>query len=438
MPISKPPCSTKISAPPSNPHPAMVLNKSKKQVIALYGATFLGAVLNFVASKLNTDVLDPIAYGDVRYVLNIIQLLSWLVLFGWFMSGSRLLALSHDAQRSARIRGVLVLFLCAATALLVVLTAAAGIIHTGNAQVRTLFFCSLPVCLYPLLTNYMNTTAQGDNHIYRLALARVLPVATFIVLALIVYPRWGATPRSVLWLHWGTCSAVLVLLIASTRPSFRQLHPIAIELQHENRDYGIQLYWGSLAMVATNYLSGVTLGLWGDNNALVGYYTLALSLAQPISYLPGIVGTTFFKRFAGEQCIPRRVLLFTGVLTAVSLLGFVLLIRPVVSLYDDSYRIVAPYAALLAVGFSIHGMGDMINRYLGSHGQGRSIRNSSFLCGAVKIVGSLLFVWLWKVEGAILTVILSSTVYAVSLFCNYRNFVRKNQYLCSRKTQQEA
>jgi O-antigen/teichoic acid export membrane protein len=416
----------------------MTFSKSQKQVIALYGATFLGAVLNFVASKINTDVLDPIAYGNMRYVLNIIQLLSWVVLFGWFMSGSRLLALSDDSCRSARIRGALILFLGVTIALLVLLTAGVGFFHTGNAEVRALFFCSLPVCLYPLLTNYMNTTAQGDNHIYRLALVRVLPVACFIVLALIIYPRFGATPRSVMWLHWGVCSAVLVLIIASTRPSFHSLKPIFIDLQRENRNYGIQLYWGSLAMVATNYLSGVTLGLFGENNAAVGFYTLALSLAQPISYLPGIVGTTCFKRFVHERCIPRKVLLFTLAMTAASLVAFVLLIRPVVSLYDASYGVVARYAALLAVGFSIHGMGDMINRYLGSHGQGRSIRNSSFLCGAVKIVGSILFVWLWDVEGAILTVLLSSTVYAVSLFLGYRVYVGKNEYLCNSKIKQES
>lgn len=405
----------------------MTFSKSQKQVIALYGATFLGAVLNFVASKLNTDVLDPVAYGDVRYVLNIIQLLSWVVLFGWFMSGSRLLALSDDPRRSARIRGALIVFLGVAVALLVLLTMGAGLFHTDNLQVRALFFCSLPVCLYPLLTNYMNTTAQGDNHIYRLALARVLPVACFIVLALFIYPRIEATPTRVMWLHWGICSVVLIQLIASTRPSFRSLRPIFTDLQRENHDYGLQLYWGSLAMVATNYLSGVTLGLFDENNAAVGFYTLALSLAQPISYLPGIVGTTFFKRFVNERSIPRKVLLFTVAMTAASLVGFVLLIRPVVSLYDASYSVVARYAALLAVGFSIHGMGDMINRYLGSHGQGRSIRNSSFLCGAVKIIGSLLLVWLWKVDGAILTVILSSAVYTVSLFLDYRAYVKNGK-----------
>ena len=400
------------------------MSKNRRQVMMLYAATFMGAVLNFVASKVNTDVLDTVSYGNVRYVMNIIQLLSWVVLFGWYMSGSRLLALSNDRVRSARIRGMLIGCLGLSAALLLIGTASAGLLHGAKPELRALFFCSLPVCFYPLLTNYMNTTAQGDNHIGRLAMARMLPVLCFIPVALLVYRRWGADSRTVLWLHWGICSAVLVAIVASTRPSFRNLRPLFADLRQENRSYGIHLYLGSLAMVATNYLSGVTLGIFNDNNAEVGFFTLALSLAQPIAYLPGIVGTTFFKQFVHEPCIPRRVMLVTLGITVLSCLGFVVLIGPVVSLYNAEYRVVAPYAAWLALGFSVHGIGDMVNRFLGSHGQGRSIRDSSFACGAVKIVGSVLLVWLWNIEGAILTAVLSSTVYAVTLYLKYLRFVR--------------
>lgn len=402
------------------------MSKGFKQVAILYAATFLGAVLNFVGSKINTDVLNTVEYGNVRFVMNIIQLLSWVVLFGWFMSGSRLLALSDDRRRSAQIRGALILFLLAAVMLLMLLTFGVGLCHAKEPEVQMLFFCSLPVSMYPLLTNYMNTTAQGDNHIVRLSLARVLPIFCFICVALLVYPRLDRVEaKTVLYLHWGICSLVLAGIIVSTKPSFRGLKPVFKDLQQENRAYGIQLYWGSLAMVATNYLSGVTLGIFNSDNANVGFFTLALSLAQPISYLPGIVGTAFFRQFVHEDRIPQKVFLFTIAMTVLSCLAFILLIGPVVSLYNNSYSVVGPYAKWLAVGFSIHGIGDMINRYLGSHGQGKDIRDSSFACGFVKIVGSVLFVWLWNVKGAILTVLLSSLVYAVSLYIRYRLYIRK-------------
>lgn len=401
-----------------------MISKSQKQVVMLYCATFMGAILNFVASKVNTDFLTKEAYGDVRYVLNIIQLISWLVLFGWFMSGGRLLALSNDSGKSARIRGALITYLGIALILLISATFITGLFHFGRPQVRFLFLCSLPVCAYPLLTNYMNTTAQGDNHIGRLALARALPVLCYIPIALFIFGRYGADSKSVLWLHWGVCSVVLILIIISTRPSFHNLKPVFESVREENRTYGIKLYWGSVVMVATNYIAGITLGLFNEDNVQVGFYTLALSFAQPLSYLPGIVGTTYFKRFVNEKKIPNKVLAVTILLSVLSCIGFVILIKPVVGLYNPSYGIVARYAALLAVGFSIHGVGDMINRYLGSHGQGESIRNSSFACGAVKIVGSILLVWLWDVNGAIITMILSSAIYTVSLSVEYHSFIK--------------
>lgn len=401
------------------------MEKSRKQVIVLYMATFLGAILNFVASKVNTDFLSPAEYGNVRYVLNIIQLFSWVVLFGWFVSGSRLLALSYDRKYSARIRGALIILLLVAVAMLMTITFLSGLMCTGNPTIRILFFCAIPVCLYPLLTNYINTTAQGDNHIFRLALARLLPVLCYIPVALFVFSRYGAQPKTVIWLHWGICALVIIMIIASTKPSFKDLKPIFGSLREENRSYGIQLYWGSLAMVATNYLAGVVLGFMDVDKSNVGFYTLALSFAQPLSYLPGIVGTTYFKRFAHEERIPGKVFAMTLFITILTCIGFIILVHPVMKLYNESYGIVARYASFLAIGFSIHGVGEMINRYLGSHGQGRSIMKSSFACGGVKIIGSLALVWLWNVNGAIVTVIASSVVYSLSLFIEYRFFVNR-------------
>ena len=401
------------------------MEKGRKQVLVLYAATLLGAILNFVASKVNTDFLSTEDYGNVRNVLNIIQLFSWVVLFGWFLSGSRMLALSDDSRYSARIRGALIVLLMAASVMLMMITFAVGMIHTGDHDMHSLFLCAIPVCVYPLLTNYINTTAQGDNHIGRLALARLLPVLCYIPIAILVFSRYGAVPEKVILLHWGVCSLVIILIIITTKPSFSNLKPIFITLGKENRSYGIQLYWGSLAMVATNYLAGVVLGFIETDKSGVGFYTLALSFAQPLSYLPGIVGTTYFKRFAHEDRIPGKVFALTLVVTFISCIGFIILIHQVIRLYNEPYSIVARYASFLSIGFSIHGIGDMINRYLGSHGQGRSIRNASFICGTLKIVGSFLFVMLWNVNGAIMTMILSSTVYTLTLFIAYRSFVNR-------------
>ena len=190
------------------------------------------------------------------------------------------------------------------------------------------------------------------------------------------------------------------------------------------KDYGIQLYWGSLVMVATNYLAGISLGIFNEDNTEVGFYTLAMTVTSPLTTLPAIIGTTYFKQFATQDKIPDKVMKFTILITVISCLCFIILIKPIVTfLYSEEYEKVGTYAIWLSVGYGIHGIGDMINRYLGSHGQGKSIRNSSIANGIFKIFGYTVLVYLWNTEGALLTNVLCSFIYTIMLFYYYRIFI---------------
>lgn len=400
------------------------IRQQRTQAVMLYGATIIGLVFSLWASIINTDSLPSAEYGDVRYVQNLIQLFASLLLFGYFLSGSRLLALSNDETRSRRIRGVMLIILAVCAVLLFVAILVAAFFHKGTPAESNLLLISLPVCFYPLLINYMNTTAQGDNHIIRLSLARLLPPVLYAAVASWFFNSYGATPARMVLLQWGIYSLALLLLILSARPSFSNLRPIYRELNKENRSYGLLLYYGSLAMVATNYLAGVTLSLFNSDNREVGFYTLALTLTQPLAYLPAIVGTAYFKKFATQDCIPPRVMRTTLLLTLTSCICFVILIHPLVNyFYHSEYHNVGTYASWLSVGFCIHGVGDMINRYLGSHGQGRPILISSLVCGFVKLTGFIVLVWLWGINGALITCVASSSVYALSLYFYYKKFV---------------
>lgn len=396
-------------------------SKHNMQVLYLYAATLAGSLLGFVTSIVNTNFLTEQEYGDVRYVQNLITLFASLLLFGYFLSGSRLLAMSKDRLNSCRIRGAMVVVLVICSLILVLVTLVAGLFHMGQMSLGILFFVSLPVCFYPLLTNYMNTTAQGDNHIGRLAMSRFLPALLYIPVGYFVYQAHGATPTLMVLLQWGIYTLVLLLLVVSTKPSFCSLRSVFKELRIENEQYGKHLYYGSLAMVATNYLAGFTLGIFNDDNVNVGFYTLALTLTAPLAYLPGIIGTAYFKKFVSEPSIPAKVFKGTLLITVLSCVCFILFIRFFVQwFYPVSYAIVGDFASWMAVGFSVHGLGDMINRFLGSHGEGRAIRNSSYTCGAFKIFGFVFLVWIWDIYGALLTNVISSCVYSLLLYFYYR------------------
>ncbi|MCM1368805.1 MAG: hypothetical protein NC204_00350 [Candidatus Amulumruptor caecigallinarius] len=399
----------------------------KTQVLLLYVTTLIGVVLGVVSSIINTRFVDPLVYGDVRYVQNILNFTASLLLLGYFTSGSRLLAVARTAEDVARVKGCMVIVLLITVAVQLVVCVACGFFNIEKDNVSYLFWISLPVCVCPLFLNYVNTTAQGDNQIGRLAAARLLPAFIYVPMAYFVYSRFGADATKMILLQWGISAIVIGGVIVSTRPRFDNLRDTWRKLRIENKTYGNQLYIGSLVMVATNYIAGISLGVFNENNIEVGFYTLALTITGPLATLPAIIGTVYFKKFADQPRIPANVMKATALLTITSCIVFVVIVKPFVAfLYTDTYERVGTYATILSIGFSMHGFGDMINRYLGSHGCGKSIRNASIANGVFKVVGFTLFVYLFNIYGALLTMVFCSGIYLAILLYYYRRFISKN------------
>ena len=398
--------------------------QSARQAVVLYGATIFGILLGVLSSVVNTRYLDPSDYGDVRYVQNIINYIGIFLFIGPFFAGGRLLAVSKDEASARRIRGALVVLTAVLSLVLMASTALLGLFHSRH-DLTMLFLVSVPVCLQPLLINYMLFVLPGDNHIWRVSLSRFLPALLYVPACYLVYRYTGASSQKMMLLQWGITTAVFIAIVASTRPRFEGLRPAFTDLWRESREYGRQLYVSQLISVATNNLAGVTLGLFNTDNVTVGLYTLALTVTFPISMLPSIVGTTYFKQFASQPRIPRKVLNVTFLATLVTALAFVLLIKPlVVFLYTEQYRTVGVFAQWMTLSFCLHGLGDMFNRFLAAHGQGRPVRNASLVCGLVKLFGFTLMVWLWDTTGALIALTVSELIYFLVLWSYYLRFAK--------------
>ena len=405
------------------------ISKQNKQVIVLYASSVIGMFIGVLNSVINTRSLVPDLYGDVRYVQNIISFVSSLLLFGFFTSGSRLLALSKNEQYSRQIRGILCTILAITIAALMLTMTCLYVIsnYQGKENLSLLYLIAIPCCGNVALLNYVNTTAQGDNHIGRLAAARLLPSATYCVIAYFIFKFYGATPGKMLALFNGSSIIILSLIIVSTKPSFSNLKASFRLLKEENKKYGFNVYLGSLVSVSTGYLAGITLGQFCPDNTNVGFFTLAVTISTPLAMLPSIIGTTHFKQFASQNRMDKKVLWGSVGLTIISCIVYIIVIKHIVFLlYDKGYYCVAKYASWIAIGTSMHGLGDMFNRFLGAHGQGKQIRNGAIACGIVLVVGSFILVYYYDITGAIITKIASSAVYLGTMVYFYTLFVVKN------------
>lgn len=401
------------------------ISKQKEQVVTLYGSSVIGLIVGVLVSVLNTRSLTPELYGDVRYVQNLISFISSLLLVGFFVSGSRLLAISKNEAYSRKIRGIMCVILAATICVVMVCMTVMYLVNgtNGTENMAILYLAAIPVCGNVLMLNYVNTTAQGDNHIGRISLARLLPSCIYLVAAFLIFKYFGATPVRMLLLYNGIAILVLLGIIYSTKPDFSDLRNSFKILGEENKKYGFNVYIGSLVDNSTQYLAGIMIGYYCANNANVGFYTLALTLASPLAMLPGIIGTTYFKRFAAQSYIDKKVFLASILLSLASLVVFVVCIDFVVGLlYEDSYSSVSTYAIYLAIGTCFHGFGDMINRFLGSHGKGKELRNAAFANGIFSIFGYIILVYYLGINGAIITKVGSCIIYAIVLMYYYFNF----------------
>lgn len=405
------------------------LTKSKKQVILLYGSTVIGVFLGVLVSILNTRNLCPSDYGDVRYINNIIGLLSGLFLFGYFVSGCRLLAVAKSREEGMQIKGVMLVILLGTVFLMMLSMALCGCYYHFVLQkpYAYLFFIAIPFCGSTILLNYINTSSQGDNSIGLIAKARLLPGLLYVLCGYLVYHYWGATSSRMILLQNGVYFIILLILIILNRPSFKNLKNSWRKLHVENKSYGLQVYYGSLGNVSVQYIAGIVLGLVALDNTNVGFYTLALTVTMPLTMLPNVIGTTKFKDFASQNKINVKLIKYTVLLTGGTFFCFIMLIYPVVDfLYDESYRKVALYACFLALGSSFHGLGDMFNRFLGAHSQGKSLRNGAWISGIVSILGFTIGIYFFGIVAAIVTRILGSLAYFVLMVYYYVSFTRMN------------
>lgn len=409
----------------------MKLTKSKLQVLYLYVSTLVGVILGVFISIINTRYLDPVEYGDVHYVQNIINFFSGLMLFGYFVSGCRLLAIAKNKKEANEIKGAMTLILGVTVIVMMIIMALCGVIHSFilHKPFAHLFYYVIPFSGYALCLNYINTSSQGDNSIGTIALARLLPSVIYLASIAIVFKLWGATSMIALLLNSGISFCILVSLILLNKPSFKNLHQSWESLKEENKKYGFHVYLGSVSNVSVQYIAGMTLGLFAVNNVNVGYYSLALTATAPLMMLPNVIGTTYFKRFATQKRIERKVLVTTFIMAIVTLVCFDSLIYPIVDfLFNDKYQIVAQYAAFLALASTLHGLGDVFNRFLGAHGKGKCLRNGAFVSGGVALVGYTLGVYLWGINGAISTRIAFALTYFAMMVFYYLQLTKLYNY----------
>lgn len=410
------------------------LKKSRKfkQVLLLYLVNVVGIPIGIITSIVLTRFLGPQGYGDFLFINNIFSFSIIIFTFGLFQAGNRALVLNNDTHKAREYYGTEIVVLIGIFIVMGIALYVYGIFdnNLSDKGLQNLFFALIPFSWIILLLRYFETLFQADNRIKELAATRFLPKVGFLITAGIIYFGFSSYVGNRLVIVWIfrllSFFVVYIIVIKRIRISFNNLNKRLREIWRYNKSFGFHVYTGSVFAVGFNVLTGVLISYFSKDNTGVGYYGLALVFAAPLALIPNVIATTHYKDFSTKIRMPRKLIFLTGFLSFTALIFIRIIVGPFIRyFYGTDFIPVINLNLLVSFGVLCHGFADFFNRFLGAHGKGKALRNSSFLIGSSLLILNLTFIPKYGETGAAYTKIFIGILYFLTMMFYYRKLVRE-------------
>ena len=167
-------------------------------------------------------------------------------------------------------------------------------------------------------------------------------------------------------------------------------------------------------------LTDVLISYFSVDNVGVGFYSLAVTFALPLSMVPATMATTHYKDFAKQKKISVKLILLTVLLSFCAMLCLWIVVPPFIKyFYGAEFLPVIKLNYLVCFGMIMHGMADFFNRFIAAKGKGLLLRNASFVVGFATLGINLLLIPSFGATGAAYTKILSGLVYLIVILVCY-------------------
>lgn len=402
-----------------------------KQVTSLFAVNIVVIPLSIVSNIFITRFLGPVAFGDFRFLFYVFSLGMVLFTFGFYQAGNRAIVLNSDKHKTRELYGSMLVVLSGLFVVMFIFLMIYAFVDNNITEkgLRSTLIMLIPFSWIFLLTNYFEVLFQADNKISLLAKSRLYPKILFFIATLILYLVFGDYNGDRLRMIWILFLAAHIIgfgyIVFKVNPAFTSLRPRLDEIFHYNKTYGFNVYIGTIFNVAMTSLTGLLISYFGVNNAGVGFYGLALTISEPLNFIPNVIATTHYKDFASRKNIEGRL---TKITIGVSVLALVLcwlLVGPFIRIFYGAEFVPVIYLTfIVSSGVIFHGMGDYYNRFLGAHGQGKALRNSAILVGIIILICNFTLIPLFGQDGAAITRVISGVAYLACMYWFYRRLVR--------------
>jgi O-antigen/teichoic acid export membrane protein len=402
-----------------------------RQVLSLFAVNIIVIPLSIVSNIFITRFLGPVAFGDFKFVFYVFSLGMVIFTFGFFQAGNRAIVLSSDKLKTRELYGSMllvlgVLFLVLSVSIMIYAFVDSNIAEKG---LRSVLLFIVPFSWIFLLTNYFEVLFQADNRINLLAKSRLYPKILFFAVTLLLFVFYNDYTGNRLIMIWilflATHIAGFGYVLWQLHPVFRNARERFREIWHYNKSYGFNVYIGTLFNVVMTGLSALLISYFSVNNAGVGYFALALTISEPLNFIPNVIATTHYKDFSSRKSIEKRLTVITVGVSLFALAICWLLVEPFIRIfYGAEFQPVVMLTIIASSGIILHGMGDYFNRFLGAHGKGKALRNSAIIVGIILFICNFTLIPLFGETGAAYTRIISGLAYLLSMLWFYKRLVK--------------
>ena len=405
-----------------------------RQVVSLFSVNLVIIPLSIVSNIFITRFLGAESFGDFKFIFYVFSLAMVLFTFGFFQAGNRALVLNSSVEKAREYYGTMLivlfgLFIILSLSLLIYAFIDSNISEKG---LRNMLIGLLPFSWIFLLMNYFEVLFQADNRINLLAKSRLYPKIIFFIVILAMYIAFININNNKDRLTWvwimfiGSHILGYSYIVYKINPLFSNIKARMYDIWHFNKSYGFNVYAGTIFNVALSSLSGLLISYFGVNNAGVGYYALAITISEPLSFIPNVIATTHYKDFSTSKGVARRLFLVTLGISVSALLLCWILVGPFVSIfYGKEFNPVISLTFIVSIGVIFNGFGDFFNRFLGAHGEGKALRNSAIIVGFVILICNFTLIPYFGATGAAYTRVLSGLIYILSMVWFYRRLVTR-------------
>ena len=406
-----------------------------KQALRLLIWNFIGLPLSFVTNIVVTRYMGAEHYGNYLYIQRVLEFAFIVLNFGLFRSINRAILLSEDEEKRREYYGVGLIFMGFIYVVIAVALVASAFVlpNFRDKGIVELFLCVVPFCFIYYFNHLYEQILPANNRIDLLIIERYFPKVSFFVCAGIIYWLFHGkdtfNPVIVVWTFFLTTQLIIyVYVMVRLKPKFSNRKVRMNEAFKYNKEYGIQVYLGDLLSTAFTALMPLLISRFSDDNVGVGFYSLSLMLSSPLTYIPVVIATSHYARFAHYKEIPRKLFIVTGGISLFALACLWIIVAPFVNIfYTPDFKPVILLTFVTSVGTLLYSMADFMSRYLASQGDGKSLRNSSWVVGFTTFAMSLLLIPRFNAMGASVTHVVAGLIYIVTIILYYRRRVALNK-----------